>query len=168
MAAARHLVENAFAELDATQLAAVDQPRIDTELVGQVDHHRTHRRMTEHDRRPDLMWFKNELLPNPEHVLDVLLLELAQRLDAGVDKQKWRTKITRPEILQKFDVALRHLLDSVVERRLGHAIAVERLRPAIDQERFAVVARHTQKRQHHVLMVAFEENDFRLALLALD
>src|SRR5713226_2134178 len=120
MAAARHLVENAFAELDATQLAAVDQPRIDAELIGQVDHHRAHRRMTENNRRPDLMRIENELLPYPEHVLDVLLLELAQRLDAGVDKQKWRMKITRPQILQKFDVALRQLLDCVVERRFGH------------------------------------------------
>src|ERR1700676_4104969 len=92
-AAARDLVRDALAELQAGQLAAVNQSRVDAELVRQIDHHGRHRGRPETHRRANLMNVEDEFLANPQHVLDRLLLELAGGRNAGVDEEVGRTMI---------------------------------------------------------------------------
>jgi len=100
LAAADHLISHALTEFEARELAAIHEPRIDAELVRQIDHYRAHRRMTEHDGRIDLVDIEDELLPDPEHIFNRLLFELARRHDSGVDEQVGRPMIAGGKVLQ--------------------------------------------------------------------
>jgi hypothetical protein len=45
----------------------------------------------------------------------------------------------------------------------GHTVTFQRWRAAVEKERFAVMAGQSQKRQHHVFVIALQENIFRRA-----
>src|ERR1700674_733979 len=115
--------------------------------------------MPENHRRAKLMYVEDELLANPQHVLDRLLLELTGGLDTRVDEEVGRTMVAGREPVQEFQVMRREKLERVLERVLGDAVAVESLGATVKEKRFAIVAREAEERQHHVLMIALKEDD---------
>ena len=137
LAAADHLISHALTEFEARELAAIHEPRIDAELVRQIDHYRAHRRMTEHDGRIDLVDIEDELLPDPEHIFNRLLFELARRHDSGVDEQVGRPMIAGGKILQEFEMVGRDIVNRAIDRVFRNAVAVEGLRAAIKEKGIA-------------------------------
>src|SRR5208282_1353310 len=59
-------------------------------------------------------------------------------------------------------------VDRAFERVFGDAVTVEGLRAPVKNERFPVMARKPEKREHHVFMVALEEDDLCGPALQLD
>src|SRR5438067_12075003 len=86
--APRHLVRHALGELDGREAPAVHTPRVDADLVGQVDEDLAPRRVAENDRVREIVRLVDELLADPENVLQDLLLQRAPGTDARVHEEE--------------------------------------------------------------------------------
>src|SRR5262249_37765082 len=103
----------------------------------------------------------DELLANPEQVVFDLRIQRSGWPDAGVYAQKAPEIGAALQPEQELAVCSREVFRDRGRRQVRQFVAAERGAAAVPQERLAVTAGPAEKRQQHVLVVAFQEDAAR-------